>query len=80
MALIYTQVYSLNAIEVHIYNYVVQNKEKVLDESIRELAIDVHVSTAINVRFCKKLGCEGFMELKYKLKESINDEEYRGQI
>ena len=80
MALIYTQVYSLNAIEVHIYNYVVQNKEKVLDESIRELAIDVHVSTATIVRFCKKLGCEGLMELKYKLKESINDEEYRGQI
>ena len=80
MALIYTQVYSLNATEVHIYNYVVQNKEKVLDESIRELAIDVHVSTATIVRFCKKLGCEGFMELKYKLKESINDEEYRGQI
>ena len=80
MVLIYTQVYSLNATEVHIYNYVVQNKEKVLDESIRELAIDVHVSTAIIVRFCKKLGCEGFMELKYKLKESINDEEYRGQI
>ena len=80
MAFTYTQVNSLNATEAHIYNYVVQNKEKVLDESIRELAIDVHVSTAIIVRFCKKLGCEGFMELKYKLKESINDEEYRGQI
>ena len=63
----YTQVSSLNETEVHIYNYVLNNKEKVLDESIRELAQDAHVSTATIVRFCKKLGCEGFLELKYKL-------------
>lgn len=80
MGFTYTQVNSLNETEAHVYNYVMQNKEKVLDESIRELAGDVHVSTATIVRFCKKLGCEGFMELKYKLKESINDEEYKGQI
>lgn len=80
MGFTYTQVNSLNETEAHVYNYVMQNKEKVLDESIRELAGDVHVSTATIVRFCKKLGCEGFMEFKYKLKESINDEEYKGQI
>ena len=60
----YNQVSSLNETEVHIYNYVLNNKEKVLDESIRELAHDAHVSTATIVRFCKKLGCEGFLELK----------------
>lgn len=57
-----------------------QNKEKVLEESIRKLANDIHVSTATIVRFCKKLGCEGFMELKYKLKESITEGEYKNQI
>lgn len=76
----YTQVNSLNETEAHIYNYVMQNKEKVLEESIRKLANDIYVSTATIVRFCKKLGCEGFMELKYKLKEAITDEEYKDQI
>lgn len=76
----YTQVSSLNETEVHIYNYVLNNKEKVLDESIRELAQDAHVSTATIVRFCKKLGCEGFLELKYKLKESLTEEEHKEYV
>mgnify|MGYP004534114009 CR=1 FL=1 len=80
MAFTYTQVNNLNETEVHVYNYIMQNKEKILDESIRELANDVHVSTATIVRFWKKLGCEGFIELKYKLKEAITDEEYKDQI
>lgn len=61
----YTQVNSLNETEAHVYNYIMQNKEKVLDASIRELASETHVSTATVVRFCKKLGCEGFIEFKY---------------
>ena len=77
MVFTYNQVSSLNETEVHIYNYVLNNKEKVLDESIRELAHDAHVSTATIVRFCKKLGCEGFLELKYKLKESLTEEEHK---
>ena len=32
---------------------------------------ETHVSTATVVRFCKKLRCEGFIEFKYKLKDSI---------
>ena len=47
-----------------------KNTKKVLNESIRELANDKHVSTATIMRFCKKMGCEGFTELKYRLKES----------
>lgn len=80
LAFTYTQVKNLNETEAHVYNYIMQNKEKILDESIRELANDVHVSTATIVRFCKKLGCEGFIELKYKLEEAITEEEYKDQI
>lgn len=80
LAFTYTQVNNLNETEAHVYNYIMQNKERILDESIRELANDVHVSTATIVRFCKKLGCEGFIEFKYKLKEAITDEEYKDQI
>lgn len=35
---------------------------------IRELAEETHVSTATILRFCKKIGCEGFSEFKTKLK------------
>lgn len=66
----YSQVESLNETETYVYNYVIKNTKKVLNESIRELANDTHVSTATVMRFCKKMGCEGFTELKYRLKES----------
>lgn len=65
----YSQVESLNETETYVYNYVVKNTKKVLNESIRELANNTHVSTATVMRFCKKMGCEGFTELKYRLKE-----------
>lgn len=42
----YTQVSSLNETEAQVYNYVMMNRNKVMDESIRELAHDTHVSTA----------------------------------
>lgn len=67
----YSQVESLNETETYVYNYVVKNTKKVLNESIRELANNTHVSTATIMRFCKKMGCEGFTELKYRLKENV---------
>lgn len=70
MEFTYSQVESLDETEAYVYNYVVKNTKKVLNESIRELANDTHVSTATIMRFCKKMGCEGFTELKYRLKES----------
>ena len=70
MEFTYSQVESLNETEAYVYNYVVKNTKKVLNASIRELANYTHVSTATIMRFCKKMGCEGFTELKYRLKES----------
>lgn len=74
MSFTYAQVRSLNDIESDVYNYVINNREKVLCKSIRELAKDTHVSTATVMRFCKKMGCEGFLEFKYKLKQFMNEE------
>ena len=71
----YSQVESLNETETYVYNYVVKNTKKVLNESIRELANDTHVSTATIMRFCKKMGCGGFTELKYRLKENVEIQE-----
>lgn len=75
MEFTYSQVESLNETETYVYNYVVKNTKKVLDESIRELANNTHVSTATIMRFCKKMGCEGFTELKYRLKENVEIQE-----
>lgn len=70
----YTQVSSLNETEAQVYNYVMMNRDKVIDENIRELAHDTHVSTATVIQFCKKMGCSGFLEFKYKLKDHIHAE------
>lgn len=75
MEFTYSQVESLNETETYVYNYVVKNTKKVLNESIRELANNTHVSTATVMRFCKKMGCEGFTELKYRLKENVEIQE-----
>lgn len=75
MKFTYSQVESLNETKTYVYNYVVKNTKKVLNESIRELANDTHVSTATVMRFCKKMGCEGFTELKYRLKENVEMQE-----
>ena len=75
MEFTYSQVESLNETETYVYNYVVKNTKKVFNESIRKLANDTHVSTATIMRFCKKMGCEGFTELKYRLKENVEIQE-----
>lgn len=50
-----------------------------MDESICELAHDTHVSTATVIRFCKKMGCSGFLELKYKLKDHIHTQSIKSK-
>lgn len=61
----------LNELELILYNYVINNNEKVIYMRIRELAEINHVSTSTVLRFCKKLGCEGFSEFKVKLKMEL---------
>ncbi|PXW87330.1 RpiR family transcriptional regulator [Streptohalobacillus salinus] len=59
---------SLNDLETDIYNYIVTHEKEVTYMRIRELADETHVSTATILRFCKKVGCEGFSEFKTTLK------------
>jgi DNA-binding MurR/RpiR family transcriptional regulator len=65
---------SFNPLEVSLYNYISQNREKVVYMRIRELADETHVSTATILRFCRKLNCEGFSEFKVKLKMLLKEE------
>ena len=59
---------SFNQLEMDVYNYIISNEEKVVYMKVRELAEAVHVSTTTILRFCKKVGCEGYSEFRLKLK------------
>ena len=71
----YSQVEKLNEAEMCVYNYILKNLKHILNLSVRELADEVHVSTATVMRFCKKMGYSGFSELKYKTKEFYEQQE-----
>ena len=43
---------SFNQLEMDVYNYIVQNEDKVIYMKVRELADAVHVSTTTVLRFC----------------------------
>ena len=64
----YEQVKDLNDLELEVYNYIMRHQEKVLEMKIRELAEGSHVSTTTVLRFCKKMGCNGYSEFKVKYK------------
>lgn len=56
-----------------IYNYILQNIEEVKNLTIKELSSRVSVSQSSIVRFTQRLGLNGFSELKYLLKEHIEE-------
>ena len=64
---------SFNQLEMDVYNYIVRNEDKVVYMKVRELADAVHVSTTTILRFCKKVGCEGYSEFRLKLKQEISE-------
>lgn len=50
----------LNALELMVYTYVSKHKNQVMYMTIRELAEAAGVSTTTVLRFCKKMGCDGY--------------------
>ena len=68
---------SFNQLEMDVYNYIISNEEKVVYMKVRELAEAVHVSTTTILRFCKKVGCEGYSEFRLKLKQEVSSKEKR---
>ncbi len=65
------QLQSLNDLEREVYEYVLKNQSNIQYMRIRELASGAHVSTSTVLRFCKKVGCNGYAEFKLKLKDYI---------
>lgn len=69
------EITSFNELEMSVYNYILRNQEKVIYMKIRDLADEAHVSTTTVLRFCKKLGCEGYSEFKLKLKQYLHNQQ-----
>lgn len=63
------EIKSLNELELAVYEYIMQHKSAVPYMRIRELAAEAHVSTSTVLRFCKKMGCDGYAEFKLRMKE-----------
>ena len=66
------QVKQLNDLERIVYEYIVKHPDKVKYMRIRELSSETHVSTSTILRFCKKMGCNGYSEFKLQFREHIN--------
>lgn len=76
----YKQIQSLNELESEVYRYVATHLDRVAHMRIRELADAAHVSTTTILRFCDKMGCEGFSEFKLKLKMYIKEQAETGSV
>lgn len=66
---------SMSLSELDVLRYIDNNREKVIELSIQDLAKEAFVSTATIMRFCKKLGYSGFSELKFFLKEEVQNDD-----
>ena len=71
----YENIQKLNELELLVYHYVMQNKRQITYMTVRELADAVHVSSSTVMRFCKKLGCDGYSEFRIKFKMYVKEEE-----
>lgn len=60
----------LNKNDLRIYSYIVQNKSEANELSINELADKLDLSTSSIMTFTKKLGLEGYSELRFLIKWS----------
>lgn len=73
------EIKSFNALELEVYNYIMRHQDQVVEMKIRELADATHVSTTTILRFCKKIGCNGYSEFKLKYRMYLNQEDKRIQ-
>lgn len=64
---------SFNELDYSIYNAVLRYGTRIASIQVKELADTAHVSTASVVRFCKKIGCNGYSEFKYRYREELQN-------
>ena len=69
----YERLSELNEGEFAVYNFVSTHLTEIEQMNIRELSAATGVSTTTVLRFCSKLGCDGYKEFKYQLSKSLED-------
>ena len=74
----YQQMQTLNELEMTIYNYIITHAAQVSKMTIRQLVDILHVSSTTILRFCAKLGYDGWSEFKFRLKEYVKEANPRG--
>lgn len=62
----------LQGVDKKICEYILENKDDFIKLSISEMANKINVSTASLVRFSRKLGYNGYSDLKLELAKDIN--------
>lgn len=61
-----------STIDYHISKFILDNMDDLSKINIKTIATQCFSSSSTVTRFSKKIGFEGFSELKYKLKEELN--------
>ena len=69
------QIKEFTTSEMKIYQYMIGHETLIPYMSIRDLSDALDISTTSILRFCKKLGYEGFKEFKYAYKKSLKQTE-----
>lgn len=64
----------LSPIQLSIYNYLLDNKEKVAYMKIREFAHESHVSTTSILKFCQKLGFYSYTEFRMAFRQYLQED------
>lgn len=67
------QIQNLNDLELLIYNYIIENSQDISNLTLKQLSETIHISPTSIIRFCKKCGCNGFLEFKIKYKLSLQN-------
>lgn len=67
------QMNQLSDLELDIYNYIISHRHEVIHMKLKDLSIDLHVSSSMITRVAKKLGYEGFLEWKAEMKLDQED-------
>lgn len=62
---------NFNSSEIELANYILKNKEKLLEMSVQELAQNTYTSTSTIVRLCRKIGLKGYKHFKIKLSADL---------
>ncbi len=64
--------------ELKLYNFITENFENIVYQSLTEMAIACHVGEATVLRFCRKLGYRGYQEFKLALARELSIREKHG--